>query len=76
MGSPRQEEVELRLVEALEDVPLFAGPDLVDYRMSKGEVGNLPRRAAEILAQQGRVRILPEGSSAPRQETPPTPEAP
>ncbi|MBW3581923.1 MAG: hypothetical protein KY455_02385 [Euryarchaeota archaeon] len=76
VGSARQEEVELRLVEALEDVPLFAGPDLVDYRMSKGEIGNLPRRAAEILAQQGRVRILPEGTSPPRQEAPPTPKAP
>lgn len=60
VGGVGGQTVELRLVEAVEGVPLFTGPDLVDYRMEKGEVGNLPRRAAEILAQQGRVRMLPD----------------
>lgn len=48
----------LRLVQALADVPLFTGIDLVDYELAKGEIGNLPRNAADSLATRGVVRIL------------------
>ncbi len=59
MGAPREHEVELRVVEALGDVPKFAGPDLMHYELAKGEIGNLPARAAELLEKRGVVRILP-----------------
>lgn len=58
MGGTGEQEVELRVVQALKAVPLFAGPDLVTYELSEGEVGSLPVKAAEILEQRGLVRIL------------------
>lgn len=60
VGGAGGQEVELRLVEALRDVPLFAGPDLATYELGKGEVGNLPAKAALILEQRGLVRVLPQ----------------
>lgn len=59
MGGDGQQEVELRLVQALGDVPRFAGPDLTHYELEKGEIGNLPARAADLLERRGVVRVLP-----------------
>lgn len=59
VGAPGGQEMELRLVEALKPVPIFAGPDLVTYELGAGEVGNLPARAAELLERRGVVRLLP-----------------
>ncbi len=59
MGAAGEHEVALRIVQALADVPRFAGPDLTTYELAKDEIGNLPVRAAEVLAGKGLVRILP-----------------
>ncbi len=59
VGASGGQEMELRLVEALKPVPIFAGPDLVTYELGEGEVGNLPARAAELLERRGVVRLLP-----------------
>lgn len=59
VGASGEQEMELRLVEALKPVPIFAGPDLVTYELGEGEVGNLPARAAELLERRGVVRLLP-----------------
>jgi hypothetical protein len=60
VGVPGEQEVELRIVEAVKDVPRCAGPDLVTYALKEGEVGSLPKKAAEILAGRGLIRILPD----------------
>ena len=59
VGAAGEHEVELRLVQALNDVPRFAGPDLTHYELASGEIGNLPARAAELLERRGVVRVLP-----------------
>lgn len=59
VGTSGGDEVALRLVQALADVPLFAGLDLVEYELAKGEIGNLPTNAAEALSKRGIVRLLP-----------------
>lgn len=59
VGGAGEHEVELRLVQALNDVPRFAGPDLTHYELASGEIGNLPARAAELLERRGVVRVLP-----------------
>jgi DNA replication initiation complex subunit (GINS family) len=61
MGGAGEQEVELRVVQALKEVPLFAGPDLITYELKEGEVGSIPVKAASILEQRGLVRILGSG---------------
>ncbi len=59
VGASGGKEMELRLVQALKAVPLFAGPDLVTYELGAGEIGTLPSKAAQLLEQRGIVRVLP-----------------
>lgn len=57
---PAPETVPLVLVRALEDVPTFVAPDdELSYEFKRGEIGSLPRKAAELLAKRRKVALLP-----------------
>lgn len=51
--------VDLALVRALDDIPSFVAPDdSQSYEFKRGEVGTIPRKAAEILAKRRKVSLL------------------
>lgn len=55
----KKEETEegLAVVQALEDIPPFAGID-VTYELKKEEVVTLPKKVAKILTESGKAKML------------------
>ncbi|UCD92908.1 MAG: hypothetical protein JSV43_03035 [Methanobacteriota archaeon] len=56
---PKEEkpEEEVAVVQALEDIPPFAGID-VTYELKKEEVVTLPKKVAKILTESGKAKLL------------------
>lgn len=53
----QEAEEDLAVVQALEDIPPFAGID-VTYELKKEEVVTLPKKVAKILTESGKAKLL------------------